>query len=144
MERFIKAQNKVYDTVIKELKDEYKETHWMWYIFPQIIGLGRSDIAVYYSIKSLDEFNSYINNKTLISRYIECCNILLDSSTIYPEDIFGDIDAMKLKSSLTLFYLLDKKNEALYKKLIDKFYDGELDEKTIKIINNMKENNNEK
>ena len=123
--RFVKAQDNVYENVINELKKGRKRTHWMWFIFPQLKGLGFSDIAVYYGIENIDEAKEYINNEVLYRRYIECCNILLelDDDDIY--NILGDIDGLKLKSSLTLFSFVDVNNKELFFKLLDKYYDGE-------------------
>ena len=125
IERFIEAQDKVYKKVVKELKSGKKRTHWMWYIFPQFKALGSSEISIYFGIKSVLEAKCYINNEILRNRYLECCNILLSLDNDDIEDILGEIDAMKLKSSLTLFKFVDKDNEVLYQELLNKYYNGD-------------------
>ena len=82
LERFIKAQNEIYCDVIKQLKNGYKETHWIWYIFPQLKGLGRSEYSNIYGIENIEEAVAYAKNKILWDRYLECCNILLNLNLI--------------------------------------------------------------
>ena len=135
MERFIKAQENVYHCVVEELRNERKLTHWMWYIFPQLRVLGKSDRAIFYGIANIEEAKAFCANKLLHDRYVECCNILLESKEKDPKVIMGSIDAMKLQSSLTLFYVVDEDYKFLYKKLIDKFYNGVLDEFTYSYLN---------
>ena len=122
IERFIEAQDKVYNKVIEELKNGKKRTHWMWYIFPQFKALGSSDISIYFGIKSILEAKCYINNEILRNRYLECCNILLSLENDDIEEILGEIDSLKLRSSLTLFKFVDKDNEILYQELLNKYY----------------------
>ena len=131
IERFIKAQKDTFDYVIKELKTERKESHWIWYIFPQIKGLGESPNAVYYSIENIEEAKQYCLNEILYNRYRLCCTILLNAKAKDINLIMGYIGAMKLKSSLTLFYYADKDNNELYKQLIDKYFYSKFDELTI-------------
>ena len=134
LKRFITAQDN-YDTykkVIKELSNGRKESHWMWYIFPQIKGLGMSSISQMYGIASIDEAEAYIQHPELGSRLIECCEILLQLQDQTSVDIFGDIDALKLKSSMTLF--AEVSNDPVFKQVLDKYYDGEKDESTLKIL----------
>lgn len=131
--RFIIAQDKVYSNVINELKNGYKETHWMWFIFPQIKGLGYSTTSMYYGIESLDEAKQYLANPILLSRYNECCNILLNLNNTSIYEILGIVDSLKLQSSLTLFSLVS--NNELYKKLLEKYFKNQLCEKTLVILN---------
>lgn len=133
LERFIEAQDGVYDIVKSEILSGKKKTHWMWFIFPQIVGLGESDTSNYYAIKSYDEALEYLKHEILGERLIEITSILLTLDKSDPEKIFGSIDSLKLKSSMTLFYLVS--NNLIFSKVIDKFYDGEMDEKTIEILN---------
>ena len=125
IERFIEAQDKVYNKVIEELKNGKKRTHWMWYIFPQFQALGSSEISIYFGIKCIAEAKSYINDETLRKRYLECCNILLSLDNDDIEEILGEIDSLKLRSSLTLFKFVDKDNEVLYQELLNKYYNGD-------------------
>lgn len=138
LERFIEAQDGVYDTVKSEILSGKKKTHWMWFIFPQIVGLGESDTSNYYAIKSYDEALEYLKHEILGERLIEITSILLTLDKSDPEKIFGSIDSLKLKSSMTLFYLVS--NNSIFSKVIDKFYDGEMDEKTIEILNQLSGN----
>lgn len=123
MKRFIEAQNPIYNTVIDELKQQQKNTHWMWFIFPQIEGLGQSDIAKKYSLTK-EEAIEYTKNSILKERLIECCELLLKSDKSATQ-ILGPIDAMKLKSSMTLFDALHP-NE-IYEKVLNKFFDDKCD-----------------
>lgn len=125
IERFIEAQNKVYKDVVEELKNGKKKTHWMWFIFPQFALLGSSEISINFGIKSVLEAKSYINDETLRKRYLECCNILLSLDNDDIEEILGEIDSLKLRSSLTLFKFVDKDNEVLYQELLNKYYNGD-------------------
>lgn len=125
IERFIEAQDKVYKKVVEELKNGRKRTHWMWYIFPQYAALGSSEISYFYGIKCLDEVKAYISDDKLKQRYLECCNILLTLAENDIEKVLGEIDSLKLKSSLTLFKAVDEENRMLYQKLLNKYYNGE-------------------
>jgi uncharacterized protein (DUF1810 family) len=135
MERFIIAQDSIYNDVVNELRNGRKVSHWMWYIFPQLAVLGRSEKAIYYGIKDIQEATEYCSNTLLLNRYLECCHILLNTQQTNPEEIFGPIDAIKLNSSLTLFYIVDKENRVLYERLIHKFYDGRMDPLTLDFFN---------
>ncbi len=135
IERFIKAQDKIYETVVEELKRGFKESHWMWFIFPQLEALGYSSTAKFYGISGLAEAKAYVENETLINRYIECCKILLGLENDDIHNILGSPDDMKLKSSLTLFIEADGNNRDLYIKLLDKYYDGKRCKLTITLLN---------
>ena len=112
LDRFIEAQNKVYDTVISELNSGYKRTHWIWYIFPQIQGLGRSQTARFYAIEDKQEAIDYLNHPVLGERLIECTSIVASQHVVFPYP-----DDMKLKSSMTLFSLISE-NEMFNDKVI--------------------------
>lgn len=108
LNRYLDAQKYNYEQALKEIQNGKKESHWMWYIFPQITGLGQSDMAKYYEIKSLTEAKEYLNNEILKARLINMCQSLLNLKVNNPVEIFGPIDALKLKSSMTLFsYISD-------------------------------------
>ncbi len=135
LDRFIEAHEEDYERALKEIKNGRKLTHWMWYIFPQIKGLGMSETAQYYEIKSLEEAHAYLDNELLKSHLIEISNELLKLNTNDPEEVFGDIDSLKLKSSMTLFsYISD--NE-IFNKVIDKYFNGDKDLNTIRICEDM-------
>ena len=119
MNRFIEAQKKYFLVAKEELKNGRKESHWMWFIFPQIIGLGKSETSIYYSIKSIKEARLYMENEYLRKNYDCLCRILLRLEENDIVKVFGHLDSLKLHSSLTLFrYVTDKK---LYTKVLNKF-----------------------
>lgn len=103
LQRFIDAQKPVYDAVVNELKNGKKTSHWMWYIFPQIKGLGFSSTSQFYGIADMNEAIDYLNHPVLGQHLQQCCQILLSYTDKSAEQIFGSIDTVKLKSSMTLF-----------------------------------------
>ncbi|MBR4262864.1 MAG: DUF1810 domain-containing protein [Bacilli bacterium] len=136
MERFIEIQKQKYNQALSEIKNGKKETHWMWYIFPQIKGLGQTATSIEYAINDLDEAKEYLDNDYLRNNLENICSELLKLDTSNPINIFGTVDSLKLRSSMTLFYLAS--NEEIYKKVLDKYYHGELDQLTIDILNEKK------
>lgn len=103
LERFVEAQEATYATVLSELQRGAKRSHWMWFIFPQLAALGRSSAAKFYGLGGLAEAQAYLAHQVLGARYLECVATLQDVPTCDPVQVFGEIDAMKLRSSLTLF-----------------------------------------
>lgn len=132
LNRFAEAQDNVYEQVAKELRQGRKTSHWMWYIFPQIKGLGHSSTATYYAIRSLDEATQYLNHPVVGKRLLECCQILLGLENKTAEDILGNVDAMKLKSSMTLFSLVS--DNPVFNQVIAKYFHGIKDSATLKIV----------
>lgn len=133
LERFLKAQEKDYELALNEIKNGRKTGHWIWYIFPQIAGLGFSSTSKYYSIKDKNEAIEYLKNKTLKNRLIEICEALLSLESDDATYVMGYPDDLKLKSSMTLF---DEVSDIdVFKKVLDKFYKGEKDEMTISLLN---------
>ena len=129
--RFHEAQEYSYQVAFAEIKEGYKRSHWMWYIFPQIKGLGRSSTSEYYGITCLDEAKAYLEDAVLGTRLKEICVELLNHSDKSAQDIFGGIDSMKLKSSMTLF---DKVSpNQVFGKVLDVFFDGKRDKRTLDI-----------
>ena len=127
LERFRSAHEKSYDTALQEIKSGMKQSHWMWYIFPQIQGLGHSSTAKYYAIKDKEEATAYWNDPVLSSHLLEISRELLKLNS--PIDwIMGCPDNLKLRSCMTLFYLVS--NENTFKEVLDKFYAGNMDEYT--------------
>ena len=128
MERFLEAQD--YDTVLHELKSGKKQTHWMWFIFPQIYGLipNPSPMSEKYAIKSRNEAIEFYNHPVLGKRLIELTKVILKLDETNPEMIFGKIDARKLQSSLTLFAIVSKNK--FFAKALDKFFNGKRDKDT--------------
>jgi uncharacterized protein (DUF1810 family) len=133
LNRFIEAQAKNYTDALAEIKNGKKRSHWMWYVFPQIQGLGFSETARYYAIKDIDEANDYINHPILGSRLIEISKALLSLDNHNANAILGSPDDMKLKSSMTLFAALPNANP-VFESVLQKFFNGEKDDKTVKII----------
>ena len=130
LERFLAAQASAYESALEELRQGRKTSHWMWFVFPQIAGLGRSEMSRYYAIASLDEARAYLEHPVLGGRLRECVNALLAvPAGRSAEDIFGSIDAVKLRSSMTLFHRAAP-DEPLFGQILDRFYDGVPDEKT--------------
>ena len=132
LDRFLEAQERMYEIVLKEIKNGEKESHWMWYIFPQLRGLGRSQMAYAYGINGLEEAKAYLDHPLLSARLIEISEALLAHKDQDIEDILGDIDAMKLCSSMTLFALISE-DDSVFQRVLDYFYDGEIDKLTIKL-----------
>ena len=131
--RFVEMYDHYYDQVSKELRNGKKDSHWMWFIFPQIEGLGRSDMAVYYAIKDLNEAKEFLAS-ACGTKMQNLLKILLSLKANDPESIFGYIDAVKFASSMTLFGEADPENP-IYHQLLDKFYAGKTDEKTLNLLN---------
>lgn len=135
LKRFLDAQKNVYFDALHELMNGKKETHWMWFVFPQLKSLGHSEKSIFYGIESVEEAKAYFDNKVLSWRYIESCKVLLNLAEKNICNIFGQIDALKLKSSLTLFEFVDTDNKELYCSLFKKFFNGERYSKTLAQIN---------
>ena len=133
LNRFHEAQTVHYQTALSEIKDGYKRSHWMWFIFPQIKGLGRSSTAQYYAISCIDEAKAYLADEVLGGRLREICGELLKHSDRSVQGILGGIDSMKLKSSMTLFDIVSPND--VFDKVLDTFYFGERDNLTLEIIN---------
>ena len=129
LSRFTTAQEQCYEQVIAELSQGKKTSHWIWYIFPQIIGLGLSEYSKYYGIKGFAEADAYWHHPLLKARYEECLKLILNSKKS-PVDVLGQIDAKKLQSSITLFLEVDENSEILNDAL-DILYFGCRDERTL-------------
>lgn len=133
LDRFVLAQNACYERALDEVKNGRKESHWMWFVFPQILGLGESDTAIYYALSDVGEAKLYLEHQVLGPRLIEITNELLDLETDDPTEVFGEVDSLKLNSCMTLFdYVSDEDN--VFNQVIDKFYDGQKDQKTLQLI----------
>ena len=137
LERFITAQQCDYAIALAEIKAGRKCSHWMWYIFPQIKGLGRSTTAVYYSIINRGEAESYMANDLLREHLIEISQALLETESDNAKQLMGVPDDKKLKSSMTLFATVAAEYE-VFQKVLDKFFDGKKDNRTLKILGEMR------
>ena len=136
LSRFIEAQETTYEGAMLELARGRKESHWIWYIFPQIEGLGKSDTAKLYSIKSLEEGRAYFEHPVLGPRLVEACKILLSLEDISINDVMGFPDDLKLLSSMTLFESIADIN-SIFTKIIEFYYDEERDTSSLEIIKKM-------
>ena len=132
LNRFLEAQESMYATALNEIKNGEKESHWIWYIFPQIRGLGYSPKAYTYGINGPEEAKAYLEHPVLSARLIEITEALLTHRGKGIEDIMGDIDALKLRSSMTLFALISEKS-SVFHRVLDCFYNSEMDELTLKL-----------
>lgn len=130
LNRFLDAQQQDYNRALSEIKNGRKLSHWMWYIFPQIAGLGFSHMAQLYAIKDLAEATDYLHHPVLGSRLVEIAGALLTIQGKTATQIMGSPDDLKLRSSMTLFSLVDGA-DPVFKKVLDKYYDGKPDPQTI-------------
>jgi uncharacterized protein (DUF1810 family) len=130
LERFVEAQARVYDQVRRELEAGRKQSHWMWFIFPQIAGLGQSAISIRFAIASLDEAKAYLADAVLGPRLKECAKLTLDVEGRTARDIFGPIDEMKFRSSMTLFARAAPEEDA-FQRCLDKYFAGQPDPATL-------------
>lgn len=121
------------DTVLLELEHGRKQTDWMWFVFPQLKGLGSSALSMRFAISGLAEAQAYLAHPTLGPRLRQCLEALLKHPSITANQIFGEVDSMKLRSSLTLFYLSDP-DQAIFETALHRFFDGSLDEKTVRSL----------
>ncbi|TDW46674.1 uncharacterized protein (DUF1810 family) [Flavobacterium sp. 270] len=133
IERFVVAQNRVYQQALREIKNGKKLSHWMWFVFPQIRGLGFTDYNVYYGIKDLNEAGYYLNDPILGKRLIEISQAVLSQEGKTAKEIFGKPDERKLKSCMTLFTQIQNTNP-VFQKVLEKYYNGSIDDKTIEIL----------
>lgn len=135
LRRFQEAQEEIFEQVKVELKQGKKQTHWMWFIFPQLKALGRSDTSKFYGIESKAEAEAFYKHPILGNRLLECCEILKSLKTTDAHAIFGFPDELKLKSCLTLFGEAAAEN-AFFESLLQHYFDGNKDQKTLQLLSN--------
>jgi len=133
LKRFLEAQENDYQTALAEIRRGRKQSHWMWYIFPQIAGLGFSSTSKFYAIKDLREAENYLAHPVLSKRLVEISNALLEVEGKTANQIFGSPDDVKLKSSMTLFDAQDNSNP-VFRKVLDKYFNGAKDRRTLELI----------
>jgi len=135
LRRFVDAQDQAntYEHALDELRAGHKRSHWMWFVFPQIAGLGHSPMARTYAISSLAEANAYLDHPALGPRLLECARALLAVAERSAVEILGEVDAVKLRSSMTLFAIAAP-GEPLFREVLDRFYDGEEDPATRQVL----------
>lgn len=144
LDRFLQAQIRDYGIALDEIRSGHKRSHWIWYIFPQIQGLGYSPMAQRYAIQDMDEAIAYLRNPLLAERLIEISNALLNLDSSDPTDVMGYPDDLKLKSSMTLFKKAAAKLDpdhnkhpefSVFQQVLDKYFGGKEDQKTMQILN---------
>jgi uncharacterized protein (DUF1810 family) len=135
LERFISAQDQAgtYEAALAELRSGRKRSHWMWFVFPQLAGLGQSPTSRHYAISSLAEARAYLEHPVLGPRLIECARVLIDLPDRSAQDVFGGIDAIKLRSSMTLFAHADPGNP-VFAQVLDAYFAGQPDEVTERLL----------
>lgn len=139
LSRFTDVQESTYVNIIAELRSGQKQTHWMWYIFPQIDGLGYSTASKYYAIKNIEEAQQYLNHPILGRRLLECAEALLAIDGRSISNILGYPDDLKLKSSMTLFACVSDP-DSVFVRVLNKYYQGERDIRTLNILDKLKAN----
>jgi uncharacterized protein (DUF1810 family) len=132
-DHFVAAQEGVYEDVLRELADGEKTSHWMWFIFPQMRGLGSSGMSNRFAINSLDEARRYLQHKVLGARLRECTQLVLQVQDRTAEEIFGYVDCLKFRSSMTLFSLASPPG-SVFEKAIEKYCSGQKDPKTLALL----------
>ena len=137
LNRFLQAQYYQYETALKEIQNGRKQSHWMWYIFPQLRGLGQSSMAWEYGITDLEEAKEYLAHPILGVRLLEICNAAFNTSSNNAVEVFGFPDNLKLKSSMTLFEAADPQ-QAIFGQILMKFFNGERDSATLGILHENK------
>ena len=137
LSRFVEAQEKIYTRALAELENGRKRSHWMWFVFPQIEGLGFSSTTQYFSIKSLEEARRYLDHPLLGKRLIECAETILALEGQTASSIFGYPDDLKLKSSMTLFAAAAEPH-SVFSRVLGKYYQGNRDERTVAILERLK------
>jgi uncharacterized protein (DUF1810 family) len=134
LERFVTAQEPVFETVLAELRTRRKRSHWMWFVFPQLCGLGRSPTARFYGISALDEARAYLAHPMLGPRLDLCTKIVLASESSSLHAIFGSPDDMKFRSCATLFSLATDDPDNPFRQALDRWCSGRPDERTLALI----------
>ena len=129
LDRFVSAQEDVYDSALAEIRAGRKRTHWMWFVFPQLRGLGSSPIARQFAIRSAAEARAYLVHPILGPRLLECCEALLELSSTSATDIFGSPDDMKLRSCVTLFASVSEPG-SVFQRVLSRFFGGAPDQRS--------------
>lgn len=133
LQRFLDAQEPVFDTVVEELRAGRKRTHWMWFVFPQLRGLGRSATAEHFGIGSRDEATAYLEHEVLGARLRQCSRLLISLEATSADVVMGPVDALKLRSSMTLFSVVAGDDRDFVSVLM-KYYGGEPDPSTLQLL----------
>ena len=132
LDRFLLAQDGIYEQALAEIRRGAKRSHWMWFIFPQVLGLGRSAMSQRYAIGSLDEARAYLEHPVLGRRLRDCVSALQDLTNTTAREVFGEVDAYKLCSSLTLF--VEAGSSPLFEAALNRWFGGKPDTATLKLL----------
>ena len=133
LERFVAAQDGVYEAALAEIRAGRKRSHWMWFVFPQIDGLGFSATSKRFAVRSRAEAEAYVAHPVLGARLIECAQALLGLDRTSAEEIFGEVDALKLRSSATLFAAVSSEG-SLFHRILERYFGGAQDERTLQLL----------
>ena len=133
LDRFRRAQDGDYETALREIRNGRKRSHWMWYIFPQLKGLGFSSTAEYYGVRDLEEARDYMEDPVLSTRLVEISGALLELDSSDPTAVLGYPDDLKLRSCMTLFELAAP-DQPVFGRVLDKFYGGRRDSRTLSLL----------
>ncbi len=136
LNRFVVAQAEDYEAAIAEIRAGRKRSHWMWYVFPQVEGLGHSGVSRMYSIKSVDEARAYLGHPVLGPRLLECAEAVLRVQGRTAREIFGSPDDLKLRSSATLFAAVSPETP-VFQRVLDRYYQGAPDDRTLQILKSL-------
>ena len=139
LRRFVRSQEHDYARALTELRNGGKRTHWMWYVFPQLLGLGRSAKAIEFSIRNVAECRAYLEHPVLGPRLLECAEACLQIEGRSAREIFGPTDEIKLKSSATLFASVSPPG-SVFERVLDRYFDGERDARTLELLEITDEN----
>ncbi len=133
LKRFLDAQNQTYLTALSEIQKGRKETHWMWFIFPQLEGLGQSETARFYALADLEEAEAFLAHPVLGKHLVQISEALLNTTTASAKDLLGSPDDLKLRSSMTLFANAEKAHPA-FAAVLERYFDGKQDERTLQLL----------
>jgi len=136
LQRFVRAQDGTYERAVAELRGGRKTSHWMWFVFPQLAGLGRSSTAQAYAVRSLAEARAYLAHPVLGPRLRDCASVLLELTGRSAEDVFGGVDAVKLRSSMTLFALAGPE-EPVFGAVLERYFAGRRDALTEQLVRDL-------
>ena len=133
LDRFVRAQKPVYEQALAEIQNGRKRSHWMWYLFPQFLGLGSSPTSLRYAIRSREEAAAYLDHPLLGPRLTDCSNALLEIRGLSASEILGSPDDLKLRSSATLFAAVSPPG-SVFQALLDRYYRGQPDQRTLELL----------
>ena len=132
LQRFVDAQERFYDTALAELRQGEKRGHWIWFVFPQLVGLGHSPTALHYGLSGQEEAIAYLAHPVLGTRLRECAQVLTELPAVDPVAVLGPVDALKLRSSMTLF--AEVSDEPVFRQVLEQYFAARPDELTLELL----------